>query len=221
MSFVPKFAKIVMAASMAVALASCGGRDVISASEEAGVGLLVNRTACPAVATPVNTNEITLFNPASSREASAIDVTAVITNIRSSCADLDQSIQTIASFEVRATRRNPAGARQVVIPYYATVLRGGGQIVSKEISRVALNFADGEYRATAAGQATANISRAAVTLPPQIEERLTRRRRAGDPDAAVDPMSDPEVRTAVNNATFEVLVGFQLTPEQLEYNATR
>ncbi|NNC72388.1 MAG: hypothetical protein HKN78_05865, partial [Sphingomonadaceae bacterium] len=51
--------------------------------------------------------------------------------------------------------------------------------------------------------------------------RLTRRRRAGDPDAALDPMAAPEVRTAVNNATFEVLVGFQLEPDQLEYNATR
>jgi hypothetical protein len=34
-------------------------------------------------------------------------------------------------------------------------------------------------------------------------------------------MSDPAVRAAVTRATFEFLVGFQLTQEQLAYNATR
>ena len=40
-------------------------------------------------------------------------------------------------------------------------------------------------------------------------------------DAAVDPMSDPAVREAVTRATFEHLVGFQLTQDQLRYNVTR
>ena len=43
----------------------------------------------------------------------------------------------------------------------------------------------------------------------------------GDPDAAVDPLSDPKIRDAVAQATFEHLVGFQLSEEQLRYNATR
>jgi hypothetical protein len=217
---VPRTAKIILAASIALALVSCGRRDVITASE-AGVSLLVNRTACPAVATPVHTNEITLFSPRSSRDANAIDVVAVITNIRSSCNDLGDSIQTIASFEIQARRTNGSGARQLVLPYFATVLRGTGQVVSKEIGRVGINFADGQTRASTTGQATSLLTRAAVTLPPEIEERLTRRRRPGDVDAALDPMSNPEVRTAVNNITFELLVGFQLDPDQLEYNATR
>ena len=42
-----------------------------------------------------------------------------------------------------------------------------------------------------------------------------------DADAAVDPLSRPEVKAAVARATFEVLVGFQLTQDQLTYNATR
>ena len=40
-------------------------------------------------------------------------------------------------------------------------------------------------------------------------------------DVPVDPMSDPKIRDAVAQATFEHLVGFQLTDEQLRYNATR
>ena len=35
------------------------------------------------------------------------------------------------------------------------------------------------------------------------------------------PLADPAVRAAVANATFEHLVGFQLTQDQLRYNATR
>ena len=34
-------------------------------------------------------------------------------------------------------------------------------------------------------------------------------------------MTDPGVRAALNKASFELLVGFQLTQEQLAYNATK
>ena len=33
--------------------------------------------------------------------------------------------------------------------------------------------------------------------------------------------SEPEVRAALARASFELLVGFQLTEDQLAYNATR
>ena len=52
-------------------------------------------------------------------------------------------------------------------------------------------------------------------------ECITRKRKAGDADAAVDPLAEPEVKAAVARATFEVLVGFQLDQNQLAYNATR
>ena len=63
--------------------------------------------------------------------------------------------------------------------------------------------------------------RSAATLPEDIRRQITRERRPGDADAAVDPMADPAVRAAVERARFEVLLGFQLTPDQLRYNATR
>ena len=40
-------------------------------------------------------------------------------------------------------------------------------------------------------------------------------------DAAVDPLSTPKIKQAVQRATFQALVGFQLTDDQLKYNATR
>ena len=39
--------------------------------------------------------------------------------------------------------------------------------------------------------------------------------------AAIDPLADPMIRDAVAKATFEQLIGFQLTQDQLRYNATR
>ena len=63
-----------------------------------------------------------------------------------------------------------------------------------------------------------------VALGCQVGDRrhdVDRRRMAGDEDAAIDPLSIPEVRAAVQRASFELLVGFQLTQEQLEYNVRR
>ncbi len=37
----------------------------------------------------------------------------------------------------------------------------------------------------------------AATLPPEIRERITARRRAGEEEAALDPLNEPEVRTAI------------------------
>jgi hypothetical protein len=76
-------------------------------------------------------------------------------------------------------------------------------------------------RASTTGTASASISRAAATLPADVRERITRKRKAGDEDAAVDPLANPAVREAVQRASFELLVGFQLTDAQLQYNATR
>ena len=70
-------------------------------------------------------------------------------------------------------------------------------------------------------QATVRVNRAVATLPPKVRQILTRPRKAGEAEAAVDPLSEPGVRAAVANATFEHLIGFQLTQDQLRYNATR
>ena len=61
----------------------------------------------------------------------------------------------------------------------------------------------------------------AATLPQDIVKRINRKRKAGEADAALDPMNEPAVRDAVANANFELLVGFQLSESQLAYNAAR
>jgi hypothetical protein len=84
-----------------------------------------------------------------------------------------------------------------------------------------VTFAAGQDRAQAHGKAGAFVDKAEATLPSDVRDRIMRKRRAGDSDAAVDPLSQPDVKAAVARATFEVLVGFQLDDKQLAYNATR
>lgn len=201
---------------LALIVASCGGGEIV---EDGGV--VITRSACPAVAIPASTGDVTLFDPPASRDARAIDVVAYMTNVRSTCSDAGANIVTTATYEVSARRREAAGAREVILPVFTTVVQGGTNIIAKRTSRVALRFADGQTRASTTGGSTTQVSRAATTLPDAVRAKLTRRRKAGDVDAAVDPLTDPEVRAAVSRASFEMLVGFQLTPEQLAYNATR
>lgn len=211
-------ARPILIAAAATALLSGCAKD---GDFDSTGGIAVTRSACPAVAVPAYTSDITVFNPPNSREARAIDVVANITNLRSTCSDSGADIVANATFEVQARRTDAQGAREVVLPYFATVVQGGRIIVSKRVSRIALRFADGELRASSAGQASGTVNRAAATLPAEIQQRITRKRRAGDADAAIDPMADPEVRTAVARASFELLIGFQLDQNQLQYNATR
>lgn len=198
-------------------LAACAGQGDF---DETG-GIKTVRSACPAVGVPAYTGDITLFDPPASRDANAIDVIATITNLRTSCTTSGDRITTTATFDVLARRTNASGERTVVLPYFATVTRAGTQIKSKQIGRIAVQFGEGQARAQTRGTASASISLAEASLPAEIEERINRKRKAGDLDAAVDPMTDPAVRDAVSKASFELLVGFQLTNEQLAYNATR
>jgi hypothetical protein len=208
-------------AVLAAALALAGCRSEGDLVVDSGVGITALRTVCPAVGVPDYTGNITTFSPAEARTADALDLTASITNLRSSCNDAADQIYTEATFDVVAQRRNTQGARTVELPYFTTVVRGGTAVTAKRVGKVVLQFADGQARAQAQGVASGTVSRAAATLPDDIRREITRRREAGDPSAAVDPLTRPEVRAAVARATFELLVGFQLTEDQLAYNATR
>ncbi len=184
-------------------------------------GITAIRSACPAVAVPAATGDVTIFTPESSTDAGALDVTALLTNVRSTCVDAGANVVTTVTFDVRGRRATTQAARDVTLPYFITVVQGGSAVVAKSVSRVTLHFDAGQDRASAAGQAEASVVRAAATLPADIRKKLTRPRKAGEEEAATDPLSRPDIRAAVQRATFEALVGFQLTDAQLKYNATR
>lgn len=221
-----------------IALAGCASKS--HELDESG-GVVIKRTACPAVAVPDGTGDLTLFNPANSRDARAIDVVASISQISAHCSDeasdaaaaaarrrakADEAqrtgdITSNATFVVEARRSDAGTARDVVLPYFSTVVQGGKIVISKRISTVRIHFDVGQFRATATGEAGASIDRAAATLPLALISKVNKRRKSGTDDAAIDPLADPAVREQIARATFEVLIGFQLTNDQLQYNATR
>jgi len=186
-------------------------------------GFKIARSACPATAIPTYTGDITLFNPPGERRAEALDVSASISNLKTTCNEAggNPQIQVTAQFDVHALRATAGPARTVTLPWFATVLRAGTKIESKQIGQVTIAFPDGDVRGSAHASATATVARAAATLPEDILKRINRKRKAGDADAALDPMNEPAVRDAVNNANFELLIGFQLSESQLAYNASR
>lgn len=207
---------LLLTATAALATTGCA-RD----KELVDGGLYITRSICPQVAIPAATGDITLFNPPGNVTAAAIDVVATITNLRSTCDDRSDPVLSTATFDIVATRRDAGPARTVVVSFFNVAMQGGTQVVAKRVGQVALNFAAGSQRAQTNSQGIVRVSRAATVLPAEVRERLSRKRKAGDADAAIDPMSDPTVKAAVARATFEHLVGFELTPEQLRYNATR
>lgn len=210
--------KFLAAGMVLAALSACGSRR--GEIDETG-GIVQVRSACPTVGNPAYTGDITLFNPSGSADSRAIDVVGVISNLRSTCNDSGAQLYTSATFTVTATRRDGSGAREVVLPYFSTVVRGGNVVVSKRIGQVRLNFAPGQTRTSVTASAGSYVDKNAATLPPDIQELITRRRKAGDADAAIDPLSRPEVRAAIARTSFELMVGFNLTMDQLRYNATR
>jgi len=203
----------------AASVAGCKSKGDIVVDE--GVGITAIRGACPAVGIPDYTGDITLFTAPGATDASAIDLTAAMTNVRSTCNDGGAKVYAEVEFDVLARRTNSSVARSVQLPYFVTVMRGGNAVVSKRVGTVTINFAAGQERAQAHAKGGAYIDRAEATLPQEIRERITRKRKAGDTDAAVDPLAQPDVRAAVARATFDVLVGFQLDERQLTYNVTR
>jgi hypothetical protein len=212
-------ATILSVGVVAALLAGCSKDGELDISS--GVGVSTTRTGCPVVAVPDGTGDITMFNPASSQDASAIDVVASLTNVRPTCNETGEKIFSQASFDVQARRNDVRGARTVTVPYFTTVVQGGSAVVAKRVGQVTLQFADGQPRATATGQASSYIDGTSARLPADIVAKITKKRKPGDADAALDPLADPEVRAAVVRSSFEMLIGFQLTEDQLKYNVTR
>lgn len=212
--------KIVALAMLpAILLGGCRSKGDLVVDE--GVGVTAVRTPCPAVGVPDYTGDITLFRQPGDVTQANLDVVATITNVRSQCSLGSAKVVTQVGFDVLARRTDTRGAREVVLPYFVTVLRGGTAVTSKRVGSVTLSFADGQERAQARGQGSSSIDRAEATLPEDVRRRIVRKRKSGEADAAVDPLSEPDVKAAVTRATFEVLVGFQLDQRQLAYNATR
>ena len=212
--------KLLTTAFLALTLLA-GCRHAGDVTSDNGGGIYAVRSACPIAGIPTGTGDITLFNPQGSTDSAAIDITAAITQLRAYCQDSGNDVVSTVTFTVTGLRRDAGPARQVVLPYFDVALRGGSTVAAKKVGAVALNFPAGSLHATGSARASVRVNRGAASLPANVRAILTRPRKAGEAEAAIDPLAEPGVREAVANATFEHLVGFQLTQDQLKYNATR
>ena len=196
-------ARSLLLVTLMLATTACGGAKVF---EDGGV--YTRRTLCPQVAIPAATGDVTLFDPAGRTDSAAIDVVATMTNVRSTCSQATDPIASAATFDVVATRRDAGAARTVVLPYFDVAMQAGNQVVAKRIGPVAVNFAAGSLRGSGRGAALIRINRSSMGLPTEVRAKLTERRKSGDVNAAIDPLSDPVVRAAVARATFEADSGW-------------
>jgi hypothetical protein len=205
-----RLAPAVSAALAALLLAACS-RDTT----------IVKRSLCPAVSVAQYAGDVTRFDPPAQRDSGAIALTATVTDLRGACVEGSPEIATRITFDVVAQRRDRAAAQTVTLPVFVAVTRGGDIVVTKQVVNVALAFPAGQTRAIGRGSAATAIARQSVALPTNINRLITRVRKPGETDAATDPLAEPKVKDAVRQASFEVLVGFELTPEELAYNATK
>ena len=212
--------KLRLAALTAITLLSAC-RHAGDVTSDNGGGIYAVRSTCPIAGIPTGTGDITLFNPQNSTDSSAIDVSAAMTQLRAYCQEAGNDVISTVTFTVTGLRRDAGPARQVVLPYFDVALRGGATVAAKQVGAIALNFPAGSLHATTTARASVRVNRGAASLPANVRQILTRPRKAGEADAAIDPLAEPGVREAVAQATFEHLVGFQLTQDQLKYNATR
>jgi hypothetical protein len=212
-------ARAFLALATVAALSACSNKGELVVDQ--GVGIVSVLSLCPSVGIPDYTGDVTTFAAGADRSLGSLDVTAAMTNLRATCNDTSEQVYSEATFDVHARRSDTSGARTVTLPYFVTVMRGGSAVVSKRVGQVTLAFADGQERASANAKVGSFVNRADAALPEDIRQKITKRRRAGDIDAALDPLADPEVKAAIARTRFEMLVGFQLTEDQLAYNVTR
>ena len=139
-------------------------------------GILTSYTACPPVAVVAPAGDVTLFDPASSRDSAAIDVVANITNVRSTCTgtEVGENIITEVTFDIQARRRDNRGARSVTLPYFATIVQGNGNVVAKRVRQLTLTFADGAYRTNAPAAASSRVICRRISSGKVAAERSTR-----------------------------------------------
>ena len=125
----------------ATLLGACSQTGELTA--ENGGGIYAVRSSCPIAGIPAGTGDVTLFNPSSSTDSRAIDVTATITDVRNSCADSGDDV-----VSTRPSRSPPCAATRdrrgsVVLPYFDVAMQGGSKVVAKQIGQLGLNFPAG------------------------------------------------------------------------------
>ena len=94
---------------------------------------------CPAVGIVKETGTVTRFRSSDSSTQEDVVYTAHISDLAVACEE-DDGVVTNIGFDV-AARQGPAGdVRQITLPYFVAVVRGGTEIVAKDVYEADLTF---------------------------------------------------------------------------------
>jgi hypothetical protein len=167
--------------------------------------LIVRRTSCPAVAVVKNASTMTRFSTQGRYDAQDVQLTAMISNIQPSCVERRDGAVTAVRFEILAARRAAAGVQEVQLPYFIMLVKDGQTILAKQIYGTSVRFE--ENGSNAAVLQTVSVISPLVPLP----ERPKRSKEEEYDEFAPPPKP----------ATYEVLIGFQLTDAEAAYNVGR
>ena len=170
-------------------LSACRSRgDVLDTG-----GVYEVRSACPVAGVPAGTGDVTLFNPPTSNDSRAIDVTAAISDVRAVCQDVGNDVVSTVTFTITALRRDAGPARQVILPYFNVALQGNNRIAAKAVGNAALNFKPGEVQSWTRVQSTVRINRGVATLPENVRRILTQERKPGDYPLTAESLANPAI----------------------------
>ncbi|MEX6723051.1 hypothetical protein [Parapedomonas caeni] len=174
--------------------------------------LKITRTLCPAHAVAKSAGTMTLFSPPESRNADAMVASAAITGLTNNCTEGADPVASNLRITIGAQRPAAGSEQTVTLPYFVAVVKGGNQLISKQVYQATVRFPAGQLRAETVETVRANIDRAAAlaALPPKPDKK----RRDENPE-------DVFMDAAPKAASFEVLVGFQLADSDVLYNITR
>ena len=150
--------------------------------------LIVNRSACPAVAVAAHVGDITLFRGAGT-DAADIDTVAAITNVREECTETAEQFVTRITFDVVARRSDMADARQISLPVFAAVVQHGSM----------------SGAARALGMSTSAVSQQVRKLD-QIDTDPAARKDARIVEVEVR-LDDSAAAAALTNLQVEVVIG--------------
>ena len=190
----------------APALVCLGALAVLTACQ--GNPLEVTRSFCPAVAVVKHANALTRFSgPVATAENVAY--TAQFASVSSDCVTRGPTLTTRVQAVITAQRTSTDGPDTLTLPYFITVVRGGDQVVAKDIRMAQLSFPPGSLTGTAS-----------VTAEADVDEATARQEAA--PLQTRDARGNRIIVERTTAPTgFEVLLGFQLAEADAAYNVRR
>jgi hypothetical protein len=188
-----KMTKILSCMALPLVLSACASSNPLE----------VRRTSCPALSVPKHTGSLTRFSQAGRFDTQDVRLVATIVQLSDTCIENANGVNTAVSFTISAVRPTKGAADSVQLPYFITVVKDGETLIAKQVYGTSLEFADGATSGSVRQVVT--VKTPEVPLPPKPKK-----------NNEIDEFAPPP-----KPAVYEILVGFQLTNDDVVYNISK